>query len=215
MADPITIGELTDVPAPNSPINAQFHQEVANRIAHRFGSVALMNGWAASNGSLAYAIDTGLIYWRTGGAWVPIAANTDMIAAPLGILARAVVTATQDISTTMVDLTGASVAFTAVAGRWYRVWGWFGGIFTSLGTINQVLAIRTAANVVQNKSVEYAAVNQTRAHYVEQVYPGTLSGAQTFKLSAQAIVNPGPDASMRTDISQNGGHICVEDCGAV
>jgi len=73
---PITVGELTDVPAPESPINAQFHQEVANRIVHRFASVAAMNGWAAGNGSLAFVAPDH--YRRVGGAWLLLADQADV-----------------------------------------------------------------------------------------------------------------------------------------
>jgi hypothetical protein len=76
---PITVGELSDVPAPLSPVNAQFHQEVANRITHRFASVAQMNAWAAGNGSIAYVAPT--LYLRQGGAWVPLAPQSAVDAA--------------------------------------------------------------------------------------------------------------------------------------
>jgi hypothetical protein len=76
MADPITVGELTDVPAPESPVNAQFHQEVANRIAHRFADHTAMNAWAASNGSLAFVAPNH--YRRTGGLWVRLADQSDV-----------------------------------------------------------------------------------------------------------------------------------------
>ena len=67
MASPITIGELTDVPAPNSPINAQFHQEVANRIVHRFATVAAMNASNLTTGSMAYVTATNTYYVHRGG----------------------------------------------------------------------------------------------------------------------------------------------------
>lgn len=69
---PITVGELTDVPAPNSPINAAYMQEVADRIIHRFTTVAAMNAWAAANGAMAYSADTGKHYLRRAGAWWPL-----------------------------------------------------------------------------------------------------------------------------------------------
>ena len=78
---PITVGELIDVPAPESPINAQFHQEVANRVVHRFATVALMNAWAAANGSLAFVSPTH--YARSGGVWQPLGYQSDIDARPL------------------------------------------------------------------------------------------------------------------------------------
>jgi hypothetical protein len=70
-AAPITVGELTDVPVPLSPIAAQFHQEVANRVAHRFPNVTAMNAWAAADGSLAFSLPP-RFYVRTAGAWRPV-----------------------------------------------------------------------------------------------------------------------------------------------
>jgi hypothetical protein len=71
LASPITVGELTDVPVPLSPIAAQFHQEVANRVAHRFPNVTAMNAWAAGDGALAFALPA-RFYVRTAGAWRPV-----------------------------------------------------------------------------------------------------------------------------------------------
>lgn len=69
---PITVGELVDVPAPNSPINAQFHQEIANRVVQRFPTVAARDAWAAADGSLAYVTATKNHYRRVNGAWIGV-----------------------------------------------------------------------------------------------------------------------------------------------
>lgn len=70
MADPITVGELIDVPAPQSPINAQFLQEVANRIQHRYPNLAALNGWTtALIGTRAVTYDTGIVYQKIGAGW--------------------------------------------------------------------------------------------------------------------------------------------------
>lgn len=69
---PITVGELTDVPAPESPINAAFHQEVANRIVHRFATVAALNAWAAANGSVAYVTANDYHYLKVPDGWVSL-----------------------------------------------------------------------------------------------------------------------------------------------
>jgi len=75
---PITVGELVDVPAPESPVNAQFHQEVAHRIVHRFPTQAAVTAWAAGNGSLAYASDVQILYVRRGGDWWPVALQSSV-----------------------------------------------------------------------------------------------------------------------------------------
>jgi len=121
MANPITIGELTDVPAPNSPINAQFHQETANRIVHRFATLALMNGWAAGNGALAWCAETTLHYGRVGGVWVPFALKATTDTLPRGLMARAVGIYGQDIPAgTTQPLTNLAMVWTASPTRWYR-----------------------------------------------------------------------------------------------
>lgn len=69
-AAPITIGELTDVPAPLAPIRSQWAQEVTNRCVHRFTTNAQMNAWAAGDGSLAYTTESKGLWLRRNGAWV-------------------------------------------------------------------------------------------------------------------------------------------------
>jgi hypothetical protein len=67
---PITIGELTDVPAPQSPISAQWAQEVTNRIQHRYASKAALDGWAtALVGTHAVTVNDGVVYQRVAAGW--------------------------------------------------------------------------------------------------------------------------------------------------
>jgi len=68
---PITIGELADVPAPGSPIASAWAQEISNRVVQRFATKAALDTWAAANGSRAFTVDTGLLWTRVAGAWVP------------------------------------------------------------------------------------------------------------------------------------------------
>lgn len=86
---PITVGELIDVPAPESPINAAFMQEIANRIVHRFATVPAMDASALANGSVASV--AGVLYHRVGGAsgWVALATVSAVV------IVQAQVTATQ------------------------------------------------------------------------------------------------------------------------
>lgn len=70
---PIVVGELTDVPAPGSPIASAWSQEVSNRIVHRFATKAALDGWAAANGSRAVVVVAGAVrdYLRSANVWVP------------------------------------------------------------------------------------------------------------------------------------------------
>jgi hypothetical protein len=75
MASPITVGELTDVPAAGSNVAANFHQEVANRVVQRFANFAALNAWAAGDGSQGYTVDTRRVWLRVAGAWRPFAGS--------------------------------------------------------------------------------------------------------------------------------------------
>lgn len=69
---PITVGELTDVPAPGSPIASAWAQEASNRVVQRFANKAALDAWAAANGSVAVTLDTNRLYLRIAGVWTYI-----------------------------------------------------------------------------------------------------------------------------------------------
>lgn len=79
---PITIGELTDVPAPGSGVKSSWHQEITNRIPHRFATAAARNtSWPAATaglGALSVTQDTQTVWivandptptWRVLAGW--------------------------------------------------------------------------------------------------------------------------------------------------
>lgn len=66
---PITIGELTNVPAPGSQIAAQWAQDVSSRIVQRFATTAALKAWAAPNGAYAVALDTNVLWRRIVNVW--------------------------------------------------------------------------------------------------------------------------------------------------
>lgn len=66
---PITIGSLTNVPAPGSQIAAQWAQDASRMLVHQFATIGAIATWAAPNGSFAVALDTGVVYRRFAGAW--------------------------------------------------------------------------------------------------------------------------------------------------
>lgn len=68
---PVTVGELTDVPAPGSPIASAWAQEVSNRIMNRFATKTALDAWAAANGSIGFTADTGTTWVRVAGVWRP------------------------------------------------------------------------------------------------------------------------------------------------
>lgn len=106
---PITVGELTDVPAPGSPIASAWSQEVSNRIAHRFATLAALNAWAAANGSIGVVGRD--LYLRVTGAWVQ---------QRVGMIGAIQTSYTLAVASAYIDIPGAAVNWTAIPGRSYR-----------------------------------------------------------------------------------------------
>lgn len=69
---PITIGELTDVPAPLSAVASPWAQEVSRRITHRFATVAERDAKypAASAGTGAMCAIGPIPYVSNGSRWI-------------------------------------------------------------------------------------------------------------------------------------------------
>jgi hypothetical protein len=69
---PITIGELTDVPAFDSPIASPWAQETSRRIVHRFATTAERDSKypAATAGAGAVCAVAGDLYRSTGTRWI-------------------------------------------------------------------------------------------------------------------------------------------------
>jgi len=74
-APPIQIGELTDVPAFNSPIASPWAQEVSRRVVHRFASTAARDAAYPANtagqGAMCEVVTT--LYISDGVKWVDLA----------------------------------------------------------------------------------------------------------------------------------------------
>lgn len=69
LTPPITVGELTNVPAPGSQIAAQWAQDVSSRVVQRFPTTAGLKAYAAPVGSYAVAVDTGVVWQRIAAGW--------------------------------------------------------------------------------------------------------------------------------------------------
>lgn len=224
---PITVGELADVPAPNSPVNAQFHQEVANRIVHRFVSVAQMNAWAAGNGSLAYVGPT--LYLRHGGAWVAMApqANVDAADANLqnqinsvnagasnsaqGLLAVSYAGFAELNTNTQVVC---SVSWTASPGRWYRLVG-------DVVRINSGFTPQDVVFVIENSAGDDYRLTMVKFEEAVQMFAplhmhlliNNLSGPQTWRLAGNTSTGTAQiPAGLR---NASNAMLTVEDMGAV
>lgn len=69
LVPPLTIGELTDVPAPGSQLAAAWAQEISSRIVQRFPTAAALQAWAAPPGAFAVQTDTGVLWRRIAAGW--------------------------------------------------------------------------------------------------------------------------------------------------
>ena len=81
----VTIGELTDVPAPGDPIRSQIINELAGRVVQRFASKAALDAqWpTAPNGSVAVTLDTSTLWLRRSATWLPLPTAPQVTTAPL------------------------------------------------------------------------------------------------------------------------------------
>jgi len=74
---PIQIGELLDVPAPGSGVKSAYHQEITNRIIHRFATTAARDAAASTFSSLGgvrcYITGTKTEYRHDGTGWIVMA----------------------------------------------------------------------------------------------------------------------------------------------
>jgi hypothetical protein len=118
---PIQIGELTDVPAPGSPIASQWAQEASARIVHRFATAAARATAfpAPVRGTASYLqtnTDTEGPEWFDGASWRK---PWNMPWGRIGHASR--VADVNAIGTAIVDLPGLTVTFAALGFRVYRV----------------------------------------------------------------------------------------------
>lgn len=116
---PVTIGELTDVPTPGSPIASAWAQEVTRRAVHRFATKAALDaGWPAAtagNAALAITTDRNRLYMSDGTVWVLV--DNGSVAGRTGC---------EYTSATLGVLTGAVTAI-SLNGRTRDVDGWYAG----------------------------------------------------------------------------------------
>jgi len=69
LTPPITIGSLSNVPAPGGQLAAQWAQDVTGYVVHRFANKAALNAWAAPTGAFAVQTDNGILWRRVATGW--------------------------------------------------------------------------------------------------------------------------------------------------
>jgi hypothetical protein len=83
-----TIGELTNVPQPGTPVASLWAQDTTNRIRHRYPSKAALDGWTlALVGTVAVTTDNGIVYQRVGAGWARVTPRFGSIPGSAGVWA--------------------------------------------------------------------------------------------------------------------------------
>lgn len=80
LTPPITIGELTNVPAPGSQLAAEWAQDVSSRTVQRFPNIAALKAWVAPVGVHAVDVATGVEWRRTAAGWSQVTPWTTSVA---------------------------------------------------------------------------------------------------------------------------------------
>lgn len=89
---PVTIGELTDVPAPGSPIVSPWAQQISARIVHRFATLAARNAATGYQVRGAVCMVDDCLFVHTGAEWIqPGAAFTIVLPQMLNVTGAAII----------------------------------------------------------------------------------------------------------------------------
>lgn len=228
-ANPITVGELTDVPAPQSPVNAQFHQEVANRIVHRFPNAAAMNAWAAANGSLAFTTDSGTLHERRAGAWaaIPLQSALDSLTTIVNNNAATAAAASSAAAQGLIGVAYAgyvsfgtsstvlvSITWTADPNRWYRIVGDIPRVNSGANPQDVTFVIEDVTGQDYRLALHrFAGAAQMYAPTHMHLIKSGLSGSQTYRIAAATSTGTAEIPSGLYNASN--AMISVEDMGNV
>jgi hypothetical protein len=162
---PITIGELTDVPAPGSGISAAWAQEVSGRVRHRFANIAARDAqWPAATagaGAQCVTLNDNRTYTSDGTIWRyppgTVLANATAVGADANVGGGAV---TQDVITVSQVFT-VPVTVTVSAAGWYG----FGGVgFTcswDIAALNTGGVLISRGNLVTDATWKQATLQAT------------------------------------------------------
>ena len=149
-----TIGALTNVPNPGSPITSPWAQDVTRFARHQFATAAsLLAQWpSAPNGSHAILLDTGARVERFGGQWTYV----DPVAGTQAGSISSANVATITVSWGVTFLAAPVAVATVVAGGNTDLIGcWSGGLSTTGGPMRVVQ--NTGANVTVSFTVNWVA----------------------------------------------------------
>ena len=162
-----------------------FNTYLQNQCVPQFtGTTQRDSQWAAPpNGAVCVTTDTNTMWLRAAGVWITAAAQP---------VAYAQVTANQAGITTIVDLTGLSVTFTAAAGRRYRVSAQ--ALVLSSATADLIVGyIRDGANTQVGRWCQLYQVGTAGTGLLAagSVYLTPSAGSYTVKLSLERNAGTG------------------------
>jgi hypothetical protein len=182
---------------------ADFNNLVQTQVVAQFPNVAARDAWAGPpNGALCVTTDTNTVWQRSGGVWVGIKPyNTAW-----GEVARVTATGNGPL-TAAVEMTVNTAAWTAVAGRRYRVrsriWVVEGA---ALGTMTGRIHDGTA--VIEQSAIIVAANTQTIIDTEVEVTPSAGAQSYTHRILSNQSANLAGAATQRH-------FLVVDDVGPV
>jgi hypothetical protein len=209
---PITIGELTDVPAPGSPIASPWPQEVTRRIMHRFATVTERNAKypAAAAGAGALSIVTAApqrIAYSDGTKWVALADWT----APRGVLAVAKSTVAQTgITTPWAALVGLQLDDVLMFATRRYMLSFTVGVLTSGAAAAEARIVNVATGVQATKVTATTggqAFVQLSGFFI---FEPAADNAQTWRVDAQVSAGNMQTTSSATAVA----YLIAQDVGA-
>lgn len=108
-------------------------------------------------GFMIYETDTDLVYLWSGSAWVETVSA--LTKAPRGIMGYAISTANKSVTSTISDVTGMTVTFTAVANRLYKAT--FSCFYQQSDAVQRTFfTLADGSNVAQNNTIQTNSNNQ-------------------------------------------------------
>lgn len=189
---PVSIGPFTNVPAPGSPIQSAWAQNVSQYFSDAirvYTTEALMNAdpRPPGVGAIAITLDTGKRWIRIAGApvsWHPLWPR---------LVDAKTITAAGTWNTTVSDVAGSGIAVPLYSGHRYHLVA--SGSFKNTHTAGQsvLMHITDEANVILNSANHYFMAANVYSALVVEAHVGPTA-AKTYKLRVGTFAGPATQA---------------------